>query len=381
MKKYIIIALDILLAAYLVFAIVSFNNPERLVKKCTKVNIDIADESTYGFLDAKEIKSILEKKGLYPIEKDMDDISPRQIETLLSHSAFVSTAQCCKTEDGHVLISVTQRSPLVRIKSITGEDYYIDENGGIMPNSKYTSDLIIVTGSVSKTFARRYISVLANAIMKSDLWRNQIEQINVQHDLGIELVPRVGEHIIFLGYLPTSDTQSRRQKEVTAFAEEKLKRLEAFYKYGLSEAGWNKYERIDVQYKNQIICKKHPEIMKIEVAAAPVPKPEVHEADHPAVEAAAPSEHHDVATNTAKPSEKKAETPKTDTNKSADKKSSDKKSTDKKPETAKSSDKKSTDKKSETKKPSDKKTDTKKSETKKTSDKKAEQKKQGTKKN
>lgn len=297
MKKYIIIVLNVILAGYLVFAVVSFNNPERLVKKCTKVNIDIADESTYGFLDAKEIKNILEKKGLYPIEKDMDDVSPRQIESILKHSAFVNTAQCCKTEDGHVIISVTQRSPIVRIKSITGDDYYIDENGGIMPNSKYTSDLIIVTGSVSKTFARRYISILANIIMKSDLWRNQIEQINVKSDLGIELVPRVGDHIIFLGYLPISNTQAKRQEEVTEFAKEKLDRLEAFYKYGLSEAGWNKYERIDVQYKNQIICKKYPEVMKIEHASVPAPKPEVHEADHPAVEAAAPSEHREVASN------------------------------------------------------------------------------------
>lgn len=315
MKKYIIIILDVILAGYILFAIVAFNNPEPLVKKCTKVNIDIADESLNGFLDAKEIKTILVKKGLYPIEKDMADISPRQIEEVLSKSAFVSTAECCKTEDGHVMITVTQRAPLVRIKSVNGEDYYIDENGGIMPNSKYTSDLIIVTGSVSKTFARRYVSVLANVIMKSDFWRNQIEQINVQHDLGIELVPRVGDHIVFLGYLPSSQTQSQRQEEVTAFAQEKLDRLEKFYRYGLSEAGWNKYERIDLQYGNQIICKKHPEMMK-DITIIHKEPAYVHEADHPEVEAAAASEHQDASATPPAPKAKeespkpKAESPK-----------------------------------------------------------------------
>lgn len=304
MKKYIIIILDVILGAYLIFAIVSFNNPERLVKKCTKVNINITDESTYGFLDAKEIKSILLKKGIYPIERDMDDISPRHIEAVLKNSPFVNTAECCKTEDGHVLISVTQRSPLVRIKSSRGEDYYIDENGGIMPNSKYTSDLIIVTGDVTKTFARRYISILANVIMKSDLWRNQVEQINVLHNLGIEIVPRVGDHIVFLGYLPTANTQSQRVEDVTAYVQNKLDRLEKFYKYGLSEAGWNKYERIDIQYDNQIICKKHPEFMK-DIMKPASHAVEVHEADHPAVEAAAPSEHSNVATSNEKREEKK----------------------------------------------------------------------------
>lgn len=256
MKRYVIIILDVVLMGYLLFAVSAFNNPERIIRKCTKVNIEIEDESTYGFLDAKEIKQILQKRGLYPIDKNLDDISPRTIEESLRRSPFVSSAECYKTADGHVFITVTQSSPLVRIKSNNGDDYYLDYHGGIMPNSKYTSDLIIVTGSVSKTFARRYVYILANVIMASDLWRNQIEQINVQHDLGIELVPRVGDHIIFLGYLPASSRQSQRQEEVTEFVTTKLNTLEKFYRYGLKEAGWNKYERINVQFSNQIICTK-----------------------------------------------------------------------------------------------------------------------------
>lgn len=288
MKRYLIIILDIIIAGYIIFAVTSFNNPKRLVTKCTKVEIDIADETTYGFLDAKEIKAILERKGIYPMGRRLEDISPRNIESILNHSPFVSTAQCYKTIDGHVVITVTQRSPLVRIKSEQGDDYYLDENGGIMPNSKYVSDLIIVTGEVSRTFARRYVSILARVIMADDFWRNNIVQINVMHDLGIEIVPRVGDHIVFLGYLPSSAKQSERDEEVAAFVRDKLRRLRNFYRYGLSVAGWNKYQRIDIQYDNQIICKKHPELMRIQKSAVVVP--EVHEADHPAVEAAAPPE-------------------------------------------------------------------------------------------
>ena len=35
-----------------------------------------------------------------------------------------------------------------------------------------------------------------------------------------------------------------------------MDRLEKFYKYGLSQAGWNKYSYINVEFDNQIICKK-----------------------------------------------------------------------------------------------------------------------------
>ena len=35
-----------------------------------------------------------------------------------------------------------------------------------------------------------------------------------------------------------------------------MDRLEKFYKYGLSQAGWNKYSYINIVFDNQIICKK-----------------------------------------------------------------------------------------------------------------------------
>ena len=77
--------------------------------------------------------------------------------------------------------------------------------------------------------------------------------------MGIELVPRVGNHIIYLGNLPESNILEKREKEITAFVNKKMKRLENFYKYGLSQAGWNKYSYINLEFDNQIICKKHNE--------------------------------------------------------------------------------------------------------------------------
>jgi cell division protein FtsQ len=55
-------------------------------------------------------------------------------------------------------------------------------------------------------------------------------------------VPRVGEHIIFLGKAGDYD--------------QKFERLEKFYKKALNEIGWNKYSRISLEFDNQIICTK-----------------------------------------------------------------------------------------------------------------------------
>lgn len=268
-KKTLIVILDLALAVYLVLAMTSFNKPDETAKLCTKVSINIADENTNGFLSAKEIKRILEKNKLYPLEKHMQNINPRDIEDVLKTSSFVNTVQCYKTQNGHVCIQITQRLPVVRIMNVKGENYYLDDEGGIMPNSKYTSDLIIATGYVNQAYAKSHLAPLTEVLMANEFWKNQIVQINILPDLGVELVPRVGEHIIFVGYLPQSKDDNKRKELITEYITKKLERLEKFYHYGLNTAGWNKYHYISLEFDNQIICKKTVKSMPVYTPPAP----------------------------------------------------------------------------------------------------------------
>ena len=277
-KYCALIVFDLVIAVYLVFAMTSWNKPDETPRICNKVEINIEDENEHGFLKTAEVKTLLEKKSLYPLNKRIDEINTREIENILLKTAFVNTAQCYVTTEGHVKLSLTQRTPIVRVKAENGEDYYLDDNGGVMPNSQYTSDMIIVTGQLNKQYACKYISILASTIMADDLWRNQIEQINVLKDRTIEIVPRVGDHVINIGMLPNSRYPEKRKKIVTEFVQKQLHRIELFYKYGLSEAGWNKYSYISVEFANQVICtnrdgQKH-QIVKPIAVAPPTPQPE-----------------------------------------------------------------------------------------------------------
>ena len=277
-KYCALIVIDLVIAVYLVIAMTSWNKPDEKPRLCNKVEINIEDENENGFLKTAEVKTLLEKKSLYPLNRRTDEINTREIENILLKTAFVNTAQCYITTEGNVKLSLTQRTPIVRVKAESGEDYYIDDNGGVMPNSQYTSDMIIVTGLLNKQYACKYISILASTIMADDLWRNQIEQINVLKDKTIEIVPRVGDHIINIGMLPNSRYPERRKELVSEFVKKQLQRIELFYKYGLSEAGWNKYSYISVEFANQVICtnrdgQKH-QIARPIAIAQPAPQPE-----------------------------------------------------------------------------------------------------------
>lgn len=256
-KKSLLVTVDIVLAVYLLCAFTVFNKPDETARVCTKAKIVVADESSNGFINANEITKRLKSAGLYPLGKLMRDINAREIEEKLKKSPFVKTAQCYKTEDGEVNVSITQLLPVIRVKAENGDDYYLDDKDCIMPNSLYTSDLIIATGNISRSFATEYMSLLGRIIMGNKLWCDLIEQINVNDEQGIEIVPRLGDHIVYLGKLPNGKNRRKTEEEISSFMQRKMERLTKFYKYGLSQVGWNKYSYIDIQFDNQIICKKN----------------------------------------------------------------------------------------------------------------------------
>lgn len=278
-KKTFLILADLLIAVYLVFAFTSWNKSMESSVICTKVDINIEDENENGFLKTAEVKSLLEKHHLYPLSKRVDEINIREIENELTRTAFVKTAQCYLTREGHVCISLTQRTPIIRVKADNGDDYYIDDNGGVMPNSQYTSDMIIVTGHLTRKYACSYISIMARCILDDELWHNQIEQLNILPDNTVEIVPRVGDHIINIGVLPTHKDVEKRKELVSEFVKKQFHRLELFYKYGLFQAGWNRYSYISLEYANQVICTKKGEEEK--TAPLPVEQPKEEQAEQP----------------------------------------------------------------------------------------------------
>lgn len=241
-KNIVVVSIDIIIGVYLVFAMTAFNEPYDRNLVCSQVKIDIADGVSDGFLSVNEIKAILERNHIYPLGKKIATVNTRQIEETLEKSSFVDDAQCYKTSEGNVYIKLTQRMPIIRVKADNGDDYYVDNHGGIMPNTKYTSDLLIATGFISRNYAKKVLTRVGNYIVNDKFWSKQAVQINVLHSGSIEIVPRVGEHIVYLG-APVN-------------VQNKLTRMEKFYKYGLNKVGWNKYSYISVEFDNQIICKK-----------------------------------------------------------------------------------------------------------------------------
>ena len=243
MIKRILLSIVLLLVlAYLIVAVTAFNR-KPAGQVCRDVELVIKDTVYAGFITKKEVAAMLEKKGVSPIGKHLDRIRTKTLEQALSKHPLIDEVECYKTPSGKLCIEVTQRIPILRIMSANGENYYLDNKGTVMPpDAKCVAHRAIVTGNVEKSFAMKDLYKFGVFLHNNKFWDAQIEQIHVLPDQNIELVPRVGDHLVYLGKLENF--------------EDKLARLKEFYKKGLNRVGWNKYSRINLEFSNQIICTK-----------------------------------------------------------------------------------------------------------------------------
>ena len=241
-KKALLITFDVIVGAYLVLAMTAFIKPDEAEDICREVRIALEQDTTEGFLNETDIKLMLHHSGISLTSQPMKYINTRKVEEILQDNALIDKVECYKAINGVVCINVRQRVPVLRIMADNGDDYYIDTRGEMIQHYNYTCNLIVATGTISKKYASEVLAPIGNIVNGNKFWKNQIVQFNVLQDGSLELVPRVGEHIAYLG-----------QPEGV---EKKLERLRKFYLYGLNEAGWNQYSRISVEFDNQIICKK-----------------------------------------------------------------------------------------------------------------------------
>lgn len=240
-KRIFILLFLLMITSYLVVA-VTMLNARPIGQRCDSVGVFIADSIDYGFITKKGITDHLNSKGLMPVGKDMNSINTKIMEKELNRLPLVDNVECYKTSNQKIAIVINQRVPILRVMGNNGECYYIDCKAKIMPLVKTPIYVPVVTGYIDRKMAKNEIFKLGQFINNNPFWRSQIEQINITPTKEVEIVPMVGDHIIFLG----------KAEEY----EDKFNRLKIFYEKALNIVGWNKYDRISLEFSNQIICTK-----------------------------------------------------------------------------------------------------------------------------
>ena len=242
MKVLLRFLLMVVLVSYL-FVSFFFLRSYAAEDKCRDLQVEITDSAVLHYISPADVYNYIEDFEMDPCGKPLGGIDTEKMERTLMSNGVLGSVECYKKVGGTVCVEVTQRIPILRVMSANGQNYYLDNKGTIMPpEAKCVAHRVIVTGNVEKSFAMKDLYKFGVFLHNNKFWDAQIEQIHVLPDQNIELVPRVGDHLVYLGKLENF--------------EDKLARLKEFYKKGLNRVGWNKYSRINLEFSNQIICTK-----------------------------------------------------------------------------------------------------------------------------
>jgi cell division protein FtsQ len=228
-------------------------------KTCGGIVIDIKDSSEYHFVTRKQLLSLAYGNSTRILGKPVKEINLLEIEKRINVLRELKEAEVYSTIDGNVHVYADQREPVMRLMPDGGGDFFLDEDGVVVRRRNlYTPRLHIVGGNINISQAMlNGVSVLDTSIKKTilkdlyqlvnyinddDFWSAQIDQIYVDDNDEIDLIPRVGNQRVHLGTIENFKG--------------KLRNLEAFYDKVLPEVGWNKYSVISLEFKDQIVCKK-----------------------------------------------------------------------------------------------------------------------------
>jgi len=246
LKITLVSLLTLGLVAYIAYAMLFLSGPDEN-EKCVAVEFTVKQDEKSAFIDKKDIEDMLKAAHVYPMGMLMKDVDAEKIEQIIAKNDFISKVECYKSANGKFCISVEQRVPVIFVAPDGKDGYFVDAQGKVIPFKGDATDLVVASGNIDEKYACSKLAEFGQFLQGNEFWNNQIEQIYVQKNRKgervVELVPRVGNHIIFLGKL---DDYQR-----------KLHKLETFYHKAVKTVGWEKYARVDLEYDGQIICTKN----------------------------------------------------------------------------------------------------------------------------
>lgn len=261
--KILLITLWIALAAGVV-VVMSFSAEKHDSKPCQGIKCSIDFRGNQPLLSCNGLIAVINKKFGKPQTKNINEIDVSGISTFVRSNPYLENTDVAVSIEGVIQIKAKQCVPLIRFLSADGGQHYLDRNGRLMPtNPDFPYKALLATGNISnamgdggnifevplKNKQLRFqlltlynLHYLSGIITSDSVLNSLIEQIYLTTDNKILMVTKAGSHVITFG-----DTTN---------AAEKLENLKYFYKNALFKTGWNRYRKVNLEYKNQIVCTK-----------------------------------------------------------------------------------------------------------------------------
>lgn len=204
---------------------------------------------TPRLVDEKTVVDTIKARIPDILQKQVRQVNSHQVSSAALHVPFLANVSTTVSVSGKIVVTADQRHPVARL-FFGNKEFYIDREGKTIPTSKLNEcNVVIATGDfqgrLSSDTTKAQVKTLWQVALFLDShgeYKPLIDQLHVQRNGEVLMAPKVGSQIIELGDASNLDNK---------FAD-----LLAFYRNGMSRAGWDTYSKISLKFKDQVVCTK-----------------------------------------------------------------------------------------------------------------------------
>ena len=224
----------LVLLSGLFYSTISVNN----LRDISKTDIYIHDSSNL-FITKDSIKSaVIEIITTKNIHKS--SVHLKALEFELNKIELVRKSDVFIDVNGTMIIDIEQRKPIARF---IDNKSYLDEDGLVMPKSKYYSARVpVIKGYANTQDQLDLIYKLSNYIKDDKFLSQSATEILIDSNSNFSIKLRDYRFKILIGQLNNLDL--------------KIKNFKAFYINASANQILNKYSVINLQFDNQVVCVK-----------------------------------------------------------------------------------------------------------------------------
>ena len=164
MKRSLVITLNLLtwtlLAVYLSFS-VRYTSQRKKEQLCREVRVTVLDSAERNFITPAMVRAWFAAEKMKLVGTELSSINTLELERFVRRRGFVRTARVYTSMDGRLNVELTQRRPVVRFNTQNGYNFYVTDDGYVLPQQRYFVVYVpVVTGYVPFPFKPDYVGPL-----------------------------------------------------------------------------------------------------------------------------------------------------------------------------------------------------------------------------
>ncbi len=214
---------------------------------CKGYAINRDDNDSFVFVKRSDVERLIAlRAGGRILGQPIDRFPLQSMEDSLETFIGVSDAQLYFDVASTLQVRVVERIPVARVFTSAGNSFYLDSLGTVLP----LSEAVVIecpvfngmkwTGNRPDSLQAKQIVRLANYIQADSFWSAQVGHFEIDEKGRFEMIPLAGNHRVQFG-IPDDPAAA-------------FHRLWIFYQQVLRSQGLDRYARIDVRYRGQVVA-------------------------------------------------------------------------------------------------------------------------------